>query len=173
MFQKIDVMQLVDEHTNAAARVVKRLRNKREFIDAMNSVGQEFHDSRTDENEFHFEISDRYSGVEFCLMLTAEQSISDIKPLLAALVRTRLFEPATFTQSASACTWRFITLARHDDYGYPTTRDVTVVVIFADSQVCTLQPTGNMIPEMKVVCSDGTVYDAPTEDTGMLADCDE
>jgi hypothetical protein len=137
-------MELMDEQAAVTAHFVTRLRNKAEFIDVMNNVGQEFHDSRTDENELHFEISDRYS--------------------------TRLFDPAVFSQSSSACTWRFTTLVKYDDHGYPATRDVTVVVIFADSQVCTLQPTGNMIPEMKVICSDGTVYDAPTEDTAKLVD---
>lgn len=184
MFKPIDTFGMCNLAVQYAADEVHRHTKRAEFYKQISDVAQEFYDDglpgilddvpdeQREVSKHNITVNAAYGGVIINVHLSEGQSISMVKPLLAKLARTRLFGPASFRQFTvgTVVRWEFMTKDTYMDSDYDTYRCVLVDVVYADSQVCTMQETGKMVPEMKLVCSDGNVFDRPTEDTAKLAE---
>lgn len=106
MSARIDVMKYVDVQLRALARETSKLNRRAEFFDLVNSLTDEFEEDgkpgldelmslpedsdeeTTEKSKYSITSEITYDGAQIVLTLKEGQSINEIKPLLARIVRT-------------------------------------------------------------------------------------
>lgn len=188
MLYKANIFDEIADSCKNHAHHVERLLKQRPFFEQIHALVSDFHESgkpgildmldapdddAEPESVFNLSAATGYMGPDVTLTLSEGQTINMVKPLLSALVRTRLFHPATYHEGSGHVTWQFYTKDQHNDHGYSHQRLVRVIVVYAESQHCRRVETGKMVPEYEVRCDDGVIHDKPSDETKTLSEGDE